>query len=118
MVTIMYLKHISEIEEEDVGDMATKTTIQWLITDKNAGAQNYFMRRFVVKPGGEIFKHSHDWEHEIYCLQGEGIIGVGDKEYKMKKDMFAYVPPNVEHWYRNESNEDWVFLCIIPKTKQ
>lgn len=113
----MYLKHISEVKEEIV-DMGKKATIQWLITDKNAGAPNYFMRRFVIKPGGEIFKHSHNWEHEIYCLQGEGIIGAGNEEQKMKKDMFAYVPPNIEHWYRNESNEDWVFLCIIPKTKQ
>ncbi|MGQ4833560.1 MAG: cupin domain-containing protein [Candidatus Asgardarchaeia archaeon] len=111
----MYVGHISEVPAEEVKlEGTTKTTIQWLITKEKAGAENFAMRRFVIKPGGTIGKHSHDWEHEIYVLDGEGIVGAGDKEVKVTKDIFLYIPPNVPHWYRNEGASDFVFLCIIP----
>ncbi len=104
--------HISEVKEEDV-EGAKLTKIQWLIHKEN-GAKRYAMRRFTIKRGGEIPKHKHPWEHEIYILSGSGVVGIGDKEYNVSEDMFLYIPPNVEHWYRNDGDEDWVFLCIIP----
>ena len=101
------------VEMEGVKD----TYIQWLIREENAGAKNFAMRRFTVKPNGVIGKHSHDWEHEIYILKGEGVIGAGEKEVKVQPNMAIYVPPNIPHWYKNTGDEDLVFLCLIPIKK-
>ncbi len=108
-----YIAKVSEIKMEKVEDMGEGVWIQWLI-HKGVGAKRYAMRRFVVKRQGKIKRHSHPWEHEIYVLSGSGIVGVGDKEYRLSEDMVAYIPPNVPHWYVNDSDEDWIFLCIIP----
>jgi len=111
----MYIKHISDVPYEKVAINGAKDTyIQWLITKEKAGAKNFAMRRFIIKPGGLIPKHSHDWEHEIFILEGEGVIGAGDKEVKVKEGTFLYIPPNVPHWYRNDGDTDFVFLCLIP----
>jgi len=111
----VYIRKVSEVKEEEVDMEGSKdTTIQWLITKEIFGAENFAMRRFRIKPGGEIPKHHHHWEHELYVLEGKGIIGVDDKEYEISKNMFAYVPPDHIHWYKNPYNEDFVFLCIIP----
>jgi len=114
-VSIVYIKRISDIEEKIVDiEGAKDTTIQWLITKENAGAKNFAMRRFVIKPGGKIPKHHHPWEHEIYVLSGKGIVGAADKEYEVSKDMVLYIPPDIDHWYRNPFDESFIFLCIIP----
>ncbi|MBL7136419.1 MAG: cupin domain-containing protein [Candidatus Marinimicrobia bacterium] len=72
------------------------------------------MRRFIVEPGGFTFYHTHDFEHEVYILAGEGIARAKDIELKIKKDMAILVIPNEVHQFINNGNEDFVFLCIIP----
>ena len=110
----MYLSKVKDVEKEKV-DMkgVEKTWIQWLIASKE-GAGNYAMRLFTVEPGGVIGKHNHPWEHEIYFLEGKGIVGAGEEEKEVEPGNFAYIEPDIPHWYRNTGESDWKFLCIIP----
>lgn len=113
----MYVKHISGVERKDASKEGAKNaTIQWLIDDK-IGAKNFSMRRFEVKKNGYTPLHSHDWEHEVYVLSGKGIVRMGKDEYPLVKDKFAYVPPNVPHQFMNTTDENLVFLCVIPLKK-
>lgn len=106
--------HYSEIPAEPVGeDMATGTTIRWLI-HKEDGALLFAMRMFEVRPGGHIKAHKHPWEHEIFILEGKGRIRIGEKSYDVSEGYFVYIPPNVEHEYWNTSDSVLRFLCIIP----
>ena len=110
---MVYSGHISEVEMNEVNFEGAKGAyIQWLITKPEA--KNYAMRRFVIKPGGVIPTHSHDWEHEIYILEGKGVVKVGSKEINVKKDTFLYIEPNIPHSYFNNGVSDLVFICIIP----
>ncbi|MCE4619944.1 MAG: cupin domain-containing protein, partial [Desulfurococcales archaeon] len=64
--------HYTSVPEEPVPEeMATGTTIRWLISDKD-GASNFYMRMFRMEPGAHIKAHFHPWEHEIYVLEGSG----------------------------------------------
>ena len=110
----MKVSHINDVEKEKVEmEGVEKVWIQWLIAGKD-GAENYAMRLFTVEPGGVIGKHQHPWEHEIYFLEGEGIVGAGDEERHVRPGNFAYIEPDIPHWYRNTGDKDWKFLCIIP----
>jgi len=95
---------------------ASEAYIQWLITQED-GALHFVMRRFIIKPGGSIPRHSHWYEHEIYVLKGRGIVGIEDREYEVSEGSVLFVPPDVPHWYKNIGEEDWEFLCIIPFKK-
>ena len=122
MVSEMYVSHIDNVPKEKVemeneeGEKTTGTWIQWLIREKQE-AKNYAMRLFTMEPNAKIAKHYHPWEHEIFVLSGEGIIGVGDKEVKVHAGNFLYIEPDIPHWYRNESDKEFKFLCIIPIRK-
>ncbi len=72
------------------------------------------MRLFSVAPRTVIPKHQHPWEHEIFVLKGRGIIGARNEEKEVSEGNFAYIEPNVPHWYKNIGDEEWLFLCIIP----
>ncbi|MCE4614670.1 MAG: cupin domain-containing protein [Desulfurococcales archaeon] len=106
--------HYTEVEEERVPDkMGSKTTIRWLISEKD-GAPTYAMRYFRIGPGGHINAHSHPWEHEIFVVKGQGVVRIGEKHYQVGEGYSIYVPPNIIHEYWNTSLEPWEIICTIP----
>ena len=118
----MYVGHIEDVKKEKVdmegmdGQKTKGVWIQWLIRE-DQGAENYALRLFTLEPGGVIPKHQHPWEHEIFILSGEGIIGAGETEVTVHEGNFLYIEPDIPHWYRNESDKELKFLCIIPIRK-
>ncbi len=114
----MYIGNIDKVKKEKV-DMegSEKTWIQWLITNKQ-GAERYAMRLFTMEPGGVIARHEHPWEHEIFILEGNGVVGCCDDEMEVKPGDFLYIEPNVPHWYKNNGKNEFKFLCIIPYLKE
>ena len=114
---MIYVKRLSEIVQEGVGEEGAKNVaIQWLI-DQKAGAENFAMRRFTIKKDGNTPLHSHGWEHEVYVLSGKGTIRLGDEVFVLEKDMFSYVPPSIVHQLKNASDNDFTFLCITQLKK-
>jgi quercetin dioxygenase-like cupin family protein len=95
---------------------AKDVEMQVLISAKD-GAPNFAMRLFKVSPNGYTPYHTHNWEHEVFILKGEGTITVEEKETKFKYGDAIFVPPDVEHQFKNTSNEDLFFLCLIPVEK-
>ncbi len=103
-----------EIEAQMVPErMASgRVTIRWLIS-KDDGAQAFYMRLFEMEPDSEIKEHSHPWEHEIFVLEGDGVISIEDKEYRVKAGTVVFIPPNVRHYYKSGS-KGMSFICVIP----
>jgi quercetin dioxygenase-like cupin family protein len=111
----MLSKNYRDVAEEEVTTAgSTKATIRWLITEKD-GAPRYAMRRFEIKPGGNIGLHSHPEEHEIYVLSGKARI-FNDKGYETIAGPgdVLFVPPYEKHGYENQGKETFIFLCVIP----
>ncbi len=110
----MYVSHVDDVEKERVEmDGARGVWIQWLIAGRE-GAKNYALRLFTIEEGGVIPSHSHPWEHEVFVLEGEGVIGAGSEEKHVRAGSFAYIEPDIPHWYKNTGRGAWRFLCIIP----
>ena len=91
---------------------ADDTSIQVLI--QPAQAPHFSMRRIVIEAGGSMPNHTNTVEHEQYVLSGSAEVGIGDEVYHLKKDDVLCIPAGVPHWYRASSDEDYVFLCLIP----
>lgn len=109
------MKHVNceEVPEEDAGEGSKKTTIRWLITEKD-GAKNFAMRLFEVQPGGYTPLHKHDWEHEIFILEGNGLARTEEVEETFGPGDVLFIPPNLEHQLKNDSQGVVRFLCLIP----
>ncbi|MCW4048127.1 MAG: cupin domain-containing protein [Candidatus Bathyarchaeota archaeon] len=106
----------TEIENQDVPSPAEGVKIRWLINEKQ-GAPNFAMRRFEVAPGGMTPYHTHDWEHEVYVLEGDAVAVSKDGETKIGPGSVVLVDPNEEHNFKNTGDKTFVFLCMIPLQK-
>ncbi|KPL02079.1 MAG: cupin [candidate division Zixibacteria bacterium SM1_73] len=113
----MKIINFKNVEVEEVEEPGSKgVTIRWLITQKD-GAPNFAMRLFEVEPGGFTPYHKHSWEHEVFILQGKGILVTEEKNRPLKKDDAVLVPPDENHQFKNDSDENFVFICLIPIEK-
>ena len=80
------------------------------------GAPNFASRHFVVRPGGHTPHHSHDYEHEVYIIEGEGQAECDGETRTVQAGDMLYVPANAVHQFRNDSDADFRFLCLVPVT--
>lgn len=91
--------------------------VRWLVGQPD-GAPNFAMRLFEVEPGGHTPKHSHPYEHEVYVLEGEGIVLEGDRERTFAAGDVIYVAPDDVHQFRNAAQSPLKFLCVVPHVPQ
>lgn len=107
--------HYDEVEsrpEESQG--AEGVHVRWLISDSD-GAPNFYMRRFDVEPGGRTPHHAHPWEHEVYVLEGRGMVVCEARQEPFQPGDFVYVPPDKEHCFIADAESGAAFLCLIPR---
>ncbi|OQX54364.1 MAG: hypothetical protein B5M53_05900 [Candidatus Cloacimonas sp. 4484_209] len=78
---------------------------------------NGFLRMFIVEKGGYTPYHKHNWYHLNYVVEGEGVVVIEDVEYKLKRGSVAYIPPQMMHSFRNTSDKNLRFLCLIPEER-
>jgi quercetin dioxygenase-like cupin family protein len=110
----MPVKHASDVEAQAVQG-AIKASIQVLISSQEG--PNFAMRRFVIKRGGMMPKHTNTVEHEQYVLRGRACISINMDTYTVKAGDVVFIPEGAPHWYVNNGDEDFEFLCIIPNKK-
>lgn len=109
--------HYTEVEEQIPAEEGVKdVTVRWVISEKD-GAKNFAMRVFTFQPGGHTPHHRHDWEHEIFVLEGNGILRSGEKREPLRPGDFMFIKPNEMHQMRNESDSVFRVICLIPYKK-
>ncbi len=113
---VMIMKHVhhTEIELEKPKEKGIKDVkVRWLISKKD-GAENFAMRLFEIKPEGYTPLHQHDWEHEVFILEGSGIARDKNKKEQFKAGDVFFVPGMEWHQFVNTGKEPLKFLCLIP----
>jgi len=74
------------------------------------------MRLFTIEPGGYTPLHSHNWEHEVFILEGEGKVMSNGKKMLFKSGDVIFIPPNEGHQFLNTGKNSLRFICLVPKT--
>jgi quercetin dioxygenase-like cupin family protein len=110
----MKIVHYGDIETAPVQTEGAKgVTIRWLISEAD-GAPNFAMRLFEVEPEGKTPLHAHSWEHEVFVLEGRGVVWNKGNETAIRAGTAVYVPPDEQHCFKNTGDEKLKFLCLIP----
>jgi quercetin dioxygenase-like cupin family protein len=107
----MSVKHAEDVEKKNVA-AGKDTTIQVLISAQEG--PNFALRKFAMKPGGGMPRHTNTVEHEQYVLRGHARIGIGDETHEVHTGDVVYIPEGIIHYYENIGDEPFEFLCIIP----
>lgn len=106
--------HYTDIELETPKEEGIKDTkVRWVISKKD-DAKNFAMRVFEIQPGGNTPLHQHDWEHEVFVLEGEGVAKDKTKEEKFRQGDIFFIPPMEWHQFVNTSDKILKFICLIP----
>ena len=100
----------AQVKEEG----ASGVKIKWLINE-NDGAPNFLMRQFTLEAGGHTPFHNHDWEHEVYVLEGAGRVKYEDRDESIGPGDAILIPPNMKHQFQASSEKQLKFLCMVPK---
>jgi quercetin dioxygenase-like cupin family protein len=88
--------------------------INWLIAEEQ-GAPNFAMRVIELDAGVVFQPHNHPYEHEIYVLEGSGVVTTPSGDFgAMEPGKFLLVDPDEPHGYRNTGSSTLKFICVIP----
>jgi quercetin dioxygenase-like cupin family protein len=112
----MKIFHYHDIEAKSADEGASKLKVRWLIT-KEMGAPNFAMRLFEMEPKGHSPFHSHPWEHEVFILEGEGLVVSEEGEKKFRAGDVIFILPNEKHQLKNNGEKTVKFLCLVPLQK-
>jgi len=94
---------------------SSKCTVRWLVGEAD-GAPTFAMRQFEVAPGGYTPRHFHDYEHEVFVLEGNGVVIEDAVEHPLAAGDVILVKPNEIHQFRNTGQSPMKFLCLIPNS--
>ena len=113
------MKHMqyTEVDSEIPKEEGIKNIrVRWLIS-KRDGANNFAMRLFEIKPAGYSPLHQHEWEHEVFILEGNGFVRDQTNEQPLQPGDFLFIKPMEWHQIINRGNNTLKFLCLIPYQK-
>ena len=110
----MKVRNFQEVEPEAYIEGAKGVTFRVMIGERE-GAPNYVMRHFHIDPGGYTPYHSHPWEHEIFIIEGEGVIKVKGEERVLRPGDSVFIPPDEEHQFIASETKDLNLICVIPR---
>jgi quercetin dioxygenase-like cupin family protein len=79
-------------------------------------APTFAMRHFTVEPGGNTPHHSHNYEHEVYIVEGEGQVEQDGQHHPIRAGDVLFVPPNAVHQFKATTTHPLKFLCMVPVT--
>ncbi len=106
--------HYTEVELEEPTEQGIKDVkVRWLISKKD-GAENFAMRLFEIKPGGNTPLHQHDWEHEVFILEGNGVTRNKTDEEAFKPGDVYFIESMEWHQFVNTGKDTIKMLCLIP----
>ena len=55
-----------------------------------------------IPPGQTSAHHIHEWEHEVYIIEGSGSLICDGVDYPVKAGDALFIPPNVDHYTLND----------------
>lgn len=112
----MKVSHYEQVSQQPV-DMpgAHGCRVRWLVGERD-GAPNFAMRQFEVAPGGYTPRHSHPYEHEVFVLEGEGVVLDCGQPHPLRPGDVVLVKPDEVHQFRNTGESPLKFLCLIPNS--
>ena len=92
---------------------ATNTKKRIVFSPENSW-DSHVMRVFTMEENGQTFEHEHDWPHWIFVISGKGSVTIEGEKHSLSKDSYLFVPGGVKHFFQNEGNEEFEWICIVP----
>src|SRR5262245_22798372 len=105
----MLIRRAQEVPGRPVEIAGAEGVTMWMMVGRADGAPNFAMRHFTVAPGGRTPRHSHDYEHEIYVVDGAARIEQDGEFRDLKSGDVVFVRANALHQFVNTGRDAFKF---------
>ena len=106
------VRNYTDVDSQKMVDGVTAR----VVVGPDEGAPTFNMRVFEVSPGYSTPHHSHWWEHEVFILEGEGLVKTAQGEKSIASGTVVFVPGQEMHQFVNTSKEKVLrFICMVPQ---
>jgi len=108
------IRNVNEMNASPVDMEGADRVSMAMMVGREDGAPHFSMRQFRVDPGGHTPHHSHDYEHEVFVLEGQGDVLLEGERRPIRAGDVIYVPADQEHQFRAAAGSGLRFLCLVP----
>jgi quercetin dioxygenase-like cupin family protein len=112
----MLIRNIRNVPTKPVEMPGVNGVQMAVMVGRADGAPNFSLRHFEVAPLGHSPRHSHDYEHEVFIVEGGGTVLLEGGEHPIKQGDVVYVPADQEHQFKAGS-AGMRFLCLVPVSR-
>ncbi|MBX3363741.1 MAG: cupin domain-containing protein [Phycisphaeraceae bacterium] len=115
----MLIRNIQDVPLKPVQMEGVRGASMALMIGREHGAPHFSLRHFRVEPGGHTPRHSHDYEHEVFVVAGQGTVLLEGSTHPIKAGDTILVPANEEHQFTSDPDQpDGLrFLCLVPVSR-
>jgi quercetin dioxygenase-like cupin family protein len=113
----MKIKRRDELTKVEIQDNNAKDVNFYPAITAKDGAPNFALRLFEIESNGHTPFHSHNWEHEVYIIEGYGFLKGETEQLKIEKDNFIFVEPQEFHQFI-AGDKGLRMICIVPNIGQ
>ncbi|MHB0856465.1 MAG: cupin domain-containing protein [Anaerolineae bacterium] len=111
----MHTHHFSTVTAEAMPGRPG-VSLRWVL-GANVGAPNFAMRVIDIEEGSATERHTHDWEHEVFVLEGTGSVCQAEGETAIAPGDCVFVAPNELHQFRNTGKGLLRVICVVPNPR-
>ena len=110
----MLIRHAERMDGAPMAMEGAAGVEMRMLVGRDDGAPNFAMRHFSVAPGGHSPRHQHNYEHEVYVLEGRARVEQDDEFRDLESGDVVFVEPNTVHQFVNTGDTAFKFLCLVP----
>ncbi|WAL81232.1 cupin domain-containing protein [Pandoraea sp. XJJ-1] len=87
------------------------------LVTREVGTTNFITGYTSFDPGVEIPFHSHNCQESVVLMEGDAMLDIDGLEYVLKPHDVTFIPPNVNHRFRNLSKTQpmkilWIYATV------
>ena len=109
----MLIRNVNAVHGEPVDMPGVEGVRMSIMVGRDDGAPHFALRHFSVDPGGHTPRHSHDYEHEVFIIDGSGTVLLDGEHRPIASGDVIYVPADEEHQFKAQ-DAGLRFLCLVP----
>ena len=110
----MILKHASDVKAEPITKPGFSGFHARFLLTADDGCPRYALRLMKFDPKGCTSFHGYKEEHEMYFLEGEGVLKTDNGEYAVHAGDALLLMPCENHQITNTGNGMLKMICTVP----
>lgn len=110
----MILKHASDVAPVPIIKPGFSGFQARFLLTADDGCPRYALRLMEFAPGGCTSFHGHQEEHEMYFLEGEGVLKTDSGECRIRAGDALLLMPCEKHQITNTGRGVLKMICTVP----